>query len=108
MALFDLYLCTIYSIFTIIALNMCLYSQQVLNSKSDISDTSVTKNVIELDKLSLKDQNNKDHVNLGNIISEKAKLRQLIIEAHQAEEEQKQINEQFMQDNMPEHDKEEL
>ena len=83
-------------------------SQLTTNPKPNILDTSATKNVIELDKLSLKDQNNKDHVNLGDIISEKAKLKQLIIQAHKAEEEQKQINEQFMQDNMPEHDKEEL
>ena len=83
-------------------------SQLAKTPKPNILGTSTTKNVIELDKLSLKDQNNKDHVNLGDIISEKAKLKQLIIQAHKAEEEQKQINEQFMQDNIPEHEKEEL
>ena len=85
---------------------MCLYSQQVLNSKSDISDTSVTKNAIEHDKLSLKNQSKKDHAKLGDIISEKARLKQLIIQAHKIQEEQ--ANEHFKHDIIPKFDKEEV
>ena len=87
---------------------MCFYSQQVLNSKSNISDISVTKNAIEHDKLSLKNQSKKDHAKLGDIISEKARFKQLIIQAHKIQEEQKQTNEQPRHDNMPKFDKEEV